>query len=137
MREISEYMHQMLTGPGHFRFLLQPAFAILIGVLDGRRDSHTGRGPFGRWVWSRPGIERGQRLVEGLRRLVVPLCLALGLSLVFQYVNRRSLHLIPALVAAIVLVALPYLIARGLGCRADLRWHRTHPRKISSSGQPA
>src|SRR5262249_44270276 len=110
MSEISEYLHQMLTGPGHLRFLLQPVVAILIGVLDGLRDSHAGHGPFWRWVWSRPGGERGRRLTEGLHHLVVPLCLGLGLSLVFQYVNRRSVHLIPALVAALFLVALPYAI---------------------------
>jgi len=33
------------------------------------------------------------------------------------------------LVAALILVVLPYFAARGLSCRIDLRWHQSHPRR--------
>jgi hypothetical protein len=129
MSELSEYMHQMVTGPGHMRFLLQPLVAVLIGAIEGRRDSHAGRAPFWQGAMDLRGIERAQRLLEGLRRVLVPMVVTVGLSLVFQFVNRKSVHLAPALVAALCLVALPYVIARGASCRADRRWHRTHPRR--------
>lgn len=130
MGDVRNYMHEMWSGAGHLRFFIQPLLAIVIGVIQGVHDSHAGQGPFLMEARSRAGAERRRYWLEGLRRIVVPLCLAVGLSLIFQYFNRHDVHLVTALLAAVLLVALPYLIARGLGCRVDLRWHKTHPRKL-------
>src|SRR5215510_16070968 len=35
-----------LTGPGRFRFVLQPAVAILLGIRDGLLDARAGRPPY-------------------------------------------------------------------------------------------
>ncbi len=124
-----EYLETMMTGAGGMRFLLQPLVAIVVGVLMGRHDSHEGREAFWHQVRSRKAAERP--LLLGLKRVVVPLCLALVLSLVFQFVNVKSVRLVNAIAAAIVLVAVPYVISRHLSARVDGWWHRTHPRKLA------
>jgi hypothetical protein len=133
MRQILEDVHKMMVGPGHLRFLVQPAVAVLLGLRDGRIDSHAGLRPFGVELRAKQGREQWAHLKQALRRVVVPLCLAILLSLIFQFVIRGRSRLIPALAFASMLVALPYLIARGIANRIDSFWHRTHPRRASRS----
>jgi hypothetical protein len=132
MKGILQYLQQMLTGPGHLRVLVQPTLAILLGIVDGRKDSHAGQRPFGVVLRAKRGAERWTYLKQNLRRVLVPLCLAIILSMVFQYVVRRSIHLLPAFLFAILLVALPYVLARGIANRIDVRWHHRHPRRAST-----
>jgi hypothetical protein len=120
MEALAEYIDKMTSGPGTFRFLIQPLLAILLGIRDGRLDSHAGHPPIFR-------AGRGE-LGAALRRIVVPLCLAAGMSLLYQYLIMRQVRLWPALLLAVFIVALPYLLARALAQRADVRWHKTHPR---------
>jgi hypothetical protein len=119
----------MMTGAGHLRFLLQPLMAIVFGVVAGLHDSHTGRSPFRQRAAGQGRRAQARTLKEELDRMTVPLLLAIALSLVFQHVNRHSVRLWPALAAAIVLVALPYLVARELSCRVDMAWQLRHPRR--------
>jgi hypothetical protein len=35
-----------LSGPGAFRFVLQPLVAVLLGIRDGRADAKAGRPPY-------------------------------------------------------------------------------------------
>lgn len=118
-----------MTGAGGMRFLLQPLVAIVVGVLLGRHDSHEGRKAF--WHEVRSRKEGEHPLLLGLKRVVVPFCLALVLSLVFQFINMKHVRLVNAVVAAIVLVAVPYVFSRHLSARVDGWWHRTHPRKLA------
>ena len=127
MRQVWEYMRTMMSGPGWFRFFVQPVMAILFGILDGRRDNHEGRVPF--FMWLRSAHRQDEVVLTAFRRIAVPLCLATGLSLVFQYVILRRVRLLPALLFALVFVALPYFVTRTLANGADSRWHRKHPRR--------
>jgi hypothetical protein len=112
------YLHQMWGGPGHARFFLQPAIAILLGLRAGLRDHRHGKSPFLHTVvrdWHRGGKVV---LLDALRGLIVPLCIAMSASLLFQWVIRKELHLIPGLLYALLFVALPYVAARGFSNRA-------------------
>jgi hypothetical protein len=132
MGELLQNVKAMFEGPGHLRFIIQPAVAILLGLRDGRIDSHAGRRPVDLDLHSKHGREYWAALSKTLRRIVVPLCLAIILSLVFQYVIHKVSRLLPAVTFATFLVALPYLIARGIGNRMDTWWHHSHPRKQST-----
>jgi hypothetical protein len=131
MRGVLDYMRTMIAGPGHFRFLFQPVVALVFGILDGIRDQHHGRAPIGAEFKRLRGSERWRHLAVGLHRVILPMCIATLLSLVFQYWIRRSIHFVPALCFAIVFVALPYLLARGFSNRVGRRWHRSRPRRTS------
>jgi hypothetical protein len=41
-----EDIPQRLTGPGRFRFVLQPLVATLLGIRSGRADARAGRPPY-------------------------------------------------------------------------------------------
>jgi hypothetical protein len=45
-REFFQDMLARLSGPGRFRFILQPVVAILLGARDGVKDARAGSPPF-------------------------------------------------------------------------------------------
>jgi hypothetical protein len=126
------YLEEMLRGPGHLRFVIQPLIAILFGLRDGRMDRALGRPPYVVSLLTRSPAGRRARLREGLRSIVVPLCLALGASLLFQFLVMRRVHLWAALAYAALFVALPYAITRGVTNRA-LGTRRAAPPSASPS----
>src|SRR5215467_14852643 len=48
-RDFFQDMVARLSGPGRFRFIMQPLVAIFLGSRDGRKDAHNGSAPF---LWS-------------------------------------------------------------------------------------
>jgi len=102
--------------PFSLRFVLQPLLALLLGTRDGIRDAREGRPPFGLSLFQ-GRLPRRALLREALRAVAVPLCVAVLLDLGVQ-----ALVLPRALVGRAVgvgglLVAFPYVLARGLSCR--------------------
>ncbi len=121
-----EYVGHMLSGAGHSGLLLQPALAVLFGVMHGVRDAHVQRGPFFTSVLRRDAPSRG-RGRGGLRRLTVAFLGAIAASLGFQLVSSRNMDVANALLVAVALAVVPYLLARDVSARLDLRWHEKHP----------
>ncbi len=113
---MGQYFVEMVGGPGKLRFFLQPAIAIVLGILHGVRDHRAGRPSYVIGLVGARG-SRMQRLGEGLREILVPLTIAVLASCVFQYVIRSRVHVLFALVYAALFVALPYFAARGLANR--------------------
>ena len=112
---MDEYFSEMWNGPGRLRFFLQPVLAILLGVRDGVRDAKEGRPPY---VWSVvTGTDRVQQLKRGLKQIALPLGVGFILSLVFQYVIRRVVHVGIAVLFGAVFIAIPYMAARALSNR--------------------
>lgn len=117
------YFEEMLRGPGHLRFLIQPLVAIALGLRDGHHDRALGRRPYLLGLASREA-GRGALLKEGLKAIVVPLGLAVTASIVFQFLTVGYLHPGAALGYALVFVALPYALSRALMNRALGAWRR-------------
>jgi hypothetical protein len=116
-----QHITAMAGGPGTLRFFVQPAIAILLGILHGIRDHRHGRPPYLIGL-VRAGDGRGRRLLEGLREIVVPLCLAVLGAYVFEYVIRHRIYLFYGLLYAVLFVAIPYFVTRALSNRlASLR----------------
>lgn len=112
-----EELPQRLTGPGRFRFILQPFIAILIGLRGGLADARAGR----------PAYLYGLLLGGGNRRdlvrsgwVAVRDLVAMGIVLdaVAQLLIYRQVHPGAALVIGPVLIGLPYSVARALTNRA-------------------
>jgi hypothetical protein len=110
----------MFGGPGTLRFFLQPAIAVLLGVLHGVHDQQHGRLPFFKGVWQAHG-HRLQQLREGPRQILLPLVVAVAASALFQFLIRRRIHVALALAYAALFVAVPYLVARSLANRLSAR----------------
>jgi hypothetical protein len=88
-----------LTGPMHFRLILQPLVAIALGIRDGLKDARAGRPPFVTDLIVRPE-GRKRQLKRGLQALIKPLIIAIILDAVAQYLMLG--------------MAIPYSLARGL-----------------------
>jgi hypothetical protein len=108
---VHEYLRQMWEGPGHFRFLLQPTLAIALAIWDGVHDAKQGAPPFLAWLIAHRG-SRAERLRILIKHLALPLCLAVGMSLVFQIDIEGGFRPLPASGFAVLLIFLPYILVR-------------------------
>lgn len=113
---MKQHMVEMLGGPGTLRFFLQPAMAIVLGVLHGMRDHHERRPPYLFGLIFARG-DRLRRLGQGLHDILVPLAIAVLASGIFQYLILRRVYLVYVVSYAALFVALPYFVTRGLANR--------------------
>ncbi|MBD3244348.1 MAG: hypothetical protein GF331_27400 [Chitinivibrionales bacterium] len=126
MEALTTFFTQMadrLTGPLSFRFILQPAIAVLLGVRDGRLDAKAGLPPFILDVLIHRQA-RKQRLGHALRSTLSAIVVGVIVDALAQYLIFRAIYPLQALLVGTVIIALPYAVARGLANRAiSLRRH--------------
>ena len=105
-----------LKGPGRFRFILQPAVAIFLGVRAGVADAKAGRRPYLMGLL----LGHGQRLSmvkEALAHLSTLIAVAILLDCISQFLILREVFPGPALIVGPVLIATPYSLSRALSNR--------------------
>lgn len=119
-----------LSGRGIFggsfqlRLIAQPLFAVILGIRCGVRDARKGLEPFFmRLVHAQNG--RSAVIKEALRDAIIPLCLALVLDGVLQYLILKHVRLGAAVVVGTLLVFLPFTLARAWSNRV-WRHRRRH-----------
>jgi hypothetical protein len=111
-------------GPMTFRFILQPAMAIIAALRDGVHDARAGRRPY---VWALihgvrdPGGRVG-RLWEGIISTARVIILGVVMDTVYQWVEFRTFYPVQAAVIAILLAFVPYLLLRGPFERIAHHW---------------
>jgi len=108
-------------GPLHFRLLLQPCVAVIIGYLDGLKDAKTGVPPYFWLLTTRRTQERRAALDQGWSSIGKVFILAVVLDCVYQFIVYKSIAVFSALIVAILVAIVPYLLARGLTNRAKSR----------------
>jgi len=109
-----------LKGPGRFRFILQPAVAIFLGIRAGVADAKARRRPYLLGLV----LDHGQRLnmlKEALGQLSTLIAVAILLDCVSQFLILRQIFPGPALIVGPVLIALPYSLSRALTNRFQRR----------------
>lgn len=112
-----EDIPRRLTGPGRFRFVLQPMLATLLGIRDGLTDARAGREPYV-WTMIFGWGARWEVMRTGLRSIANLLLMGILLDAVFQWVIFGVAHPGAAVVVGPVLIAGPYSVARALANRA-------------------
>jgi hypothetical protein len=96
-----------------FRLMLQPLMAGLIALRAGRKDAREGRLPY---FWSLL-YDSGARLAllhEGWKDIVRVFILAIIMDLIYQLIVLRWCYPMEAMVVAISVAVIPYLVVRGL-----------------------
>ncbi len=101
-----------LSGPGRFRFVLQPLVAILLGARDGRKDVRAGSPPFLCRLIFRGDSPRKELVREALSSVSNLMAVAILLDVVSQYLIFREIHPGSALILGPVLIATPYSFSR-------------------------
>jgi hypothetical protein len=120
-----EDLPKRLIGPGRFRFLLQPTFAIALGVKAGRSDASSGRSPYLSALLL--GREPRGALVRNTFESIAHLLLAgVLVDSVCQWLILGSSYPGAALVVGPVLIAAPYAVARALANRIVAARARKH-----------
>ena len=109
------------AGRMNFRFVLQPIMATVAALRDGIHDARTGRTPLLWTVLNDPANRRG-RLNEALIATARIILLGLAMDTVYQVIEFDSFHPAEAVIIALLLAFLPYLVLRGLVTRIARRW---------------
>lgn len=108
-------------GPMTFRFILQPIMAAIAAGADGFNDARLGRSPY-LWTILNNSDERRGRLVEGLNATARILLLGVGMDAIYQYRVLGTFYPVEALIIAIALAFIPYLLLRGPAARIARWW---------------
>jgi hypothetical protein len=110
------------SGPMSFRFILQPAMAAIAATHDGVKDARAERSPYF-WTVARSPRERAGRLREGLTATARIILLGLAMDLIYQLLVFKTFYPNQAVIVALLLAVVPYLLIRGPVTRI-VRWHR-------------
>lgn len=108
------------SGPLHFRLILQPAMAVILAVIAGLKDARAGKPPYF-WGLLTDPVHRRDMLKDGWKSVGKVFVLAWLLDIAYQFIVVRSLYPGGAIIVAIVLAIVPYLIVRGLVTRLARR----------------
>ncbi|HEX7080254.1 MAG TPA: hypothetical protein VF329_04505 [Gammaproteobacteria bacterium] len=123
------------SGPMTFRLVLQPAMAALVAMRDGVEDARTGRSPY---FWTLLGSrqERGPRLREGVIATSRIILLGLIMDVVYQLMVLDMFYPGEAVIVALLLAFVPYLLLRGPLARVATWWRARHTPRRSDSAPP-
>jgi hypothetical protein len=115
-RQFLEELPRRFTGPGRFRFILQPMMAIVLGMRGGLADAKTGNPPylFG-LLFNHSG--RRELLRSGAAAISTLFAMGIIMDGVFQLVLYRAVHPGAALLVGPAFICLPYVLSRALTTR--------------------
>jgi hypothetical protein len=127
--EIIDRLAARVTGPLHFRFILQPLIAIALGIRDGRLDARAGTSPFVIDVLF--GSEnRREYIASALKNLATPVVIGTVLDAVSQSQIFGHVRPLGALLVGFAVLGVPYALARGIINRLSV------PRLGSARSEP-
>jgi hypothetical protein len=112
-----EDLPKRLTGPGRFRFVLQPTIAILLGIRDGLLDARAGRPPYLYNLLFRQG-QRRELLRSSFDSVMNLVLMGILLDSIAQWLILGASYPGAAIVIGPVLIGIPYALARALTNRA-------------------
>jgi hypothetical protein len=112
------------TGPLHLRLYLQPAMAKIFGIRDGIHDAREGK-PAYFWAIFTNSRQRKELIKSGFKSVSKILVFALILDAIYQIIELRWFYPGEALITALLLAFVPYLLIRGLAARL-VRQRRRH-----------
>jgi hypothetical protein len=102
-----------LTGPFHFRFLVQPIVAIGLGIRDGLKDAKTCTPPIIVDLMFSAQHRRAD-LKSAAKSLIKPIVLGTVLDGISQYLMFGQIRPVAAVLVGVGVLALPYGLARGI-----------------------
>ena len=130
----AQYAHERLwsdllarpSGPGAFRFLLQPTTAAIVALRDGIADARASRSPYLGGMLKVPAEGRA-RLRDGMHQTRRILLLGIAMDSIYQLAVLKTLYPLELILIVLLLCFVPYLLLRGPFARIARWWllHRT------------
>jgi hypothetical protein len=99
--------------PLAFRFILQPAVAAFFAYRAGKRDAQAGRPYFFEELVTSPE-HRTALFLEACRDIGKVAIVAAVMDCVYQYIENHWIYPGEAVIVAVILALLPYLVCRGI-----------------------
>jgi hypothetical protein len=121
---LTQHLIARVTGPMKFRLVLQPAMALFLAIRDGLKDAREGR-PAYFWALFSDQEDRLALLKDGWKSVGKVFILAMVLDAIYQIIELRWFYPGQAVLVAIILAIMPYLLLRGPVNRIARR-----PRKV-------
>jgi hypothetical protein len=120
-----------VTGPMHFRLLLQPAMATFFAIRDGLRDARECKPPYFWGLFTDKG-EREAMVKEGWKSIGKVFILAIVLDVIYQLIEHRwTVYPGEAVLVALVLAIVPYLLIRGPVNRIFCRQSKAEKKRLA------
>lgn len=102
-----------LTGPMNFRFIIQPAVAIFLGIRDGLMDAKAGTPPFIFDLIHNPQ-RRKRQLKSALKTLLKSIIVGIVIDAIVQYMLFKHIRPLPAVLVGAFVMGVPYSLSRGI-----------------------
>ena len=112
LSRIFENLIDRVSGPMKFRLILQPLMATIFAIRNGLKDAKEGRPPYFWGLFTHPE-QRLDMLRDGWKRVGKVFLMAIIIDLVYQWIVSRRFYPFEALLVAIILAFIPYLLIRG------------------------
>jgi len=109
-----------VSGPMKFRLVLQPAMACFFAIRSGLADAKAGNHPYFWELLSNPA-HRKYMIKNGWKDVGRIFLLALAMDVVYQLIVLHFVYPGEAIIVAVVLAIVPYLILRGIVTRVARR----------------
>ncbi len=112
LTRVVENLIGRLSGPMKFRLIIQPLVAAVFAVRDGLKDAREERPPFFRAILSHPD-QRSGMLRDGWKSVGKIFIVAIIIDMVEQFIVLRCFYPGEALLVALILAFIPYMLIRG------------------------
>jgi len=99
-------------GPMHSRMFMQPLMSLIFAYRDGRKDAREGKPAYGWALFTNPEHRR-DLLRQGWKSVGRIFIIALAIDAVYQCIEVNWFYPGEALVVAVLLALVPYLLLRG------------------------
>jgi hypothetical protein len=109
-----------VEGPMKLRLVIQPLVACIFAVRAGLRDAREGRSPYF-WALAFDAGHRRQLLGQGWRDIAKLFVAALLLDVIYQFIALHAVYPGEAVVVAILLAVIPYVLVRAAVTRIAAR----------------
>lgn len=100
--------------PLSFRLIIQPLIAAFLAIRAGMQDARAGRPPFFSAVVMSDPARRRDLVREGWKHIGKVFIAAVVVDVIYQIIVHRWVYPSEALMVAVILAVLPYLVMRGL-----------------------
>ena len=107
-----ENLGSRVGGPLTFRLLIQPLVVTAIAIRAGIQDARAGR-PAYLWAVLSGSQERAGLLRDAWKDIAKVFAMAFGIDVVYQLIVERWVYPGEALVVAVALAIVPYVLIRG------------------------
>jgi len=134
-QRIAEDMIGRLDGPLHLRLIMQPAMAMVFGIRDGIKDAREGKPAYFWAIFTNPAHAK-EPLKSGLRAVAKVMITAFVLDAFYQIIVLHWFYPGEAVLTALLLAFVPYLLIRGPANRIARWWafrHPSHERRYGAS----